>query len=73
MFASPVTVIYILHNLKHEILSKKAKKKRLFWHRSPNKMHMLQSLFLSDDCSTCFGYHDHSSSGAQNNFNYSIW
>jgi len=36
-------------------------------------MHMLQSLFLSDDCSTCFGYHDHSSSGAQNNFNYSIW
>jgi len=30
-------------------------------------MHMLQSLFLSDDSSTCFGYHYHSSSGAQNN------
>jgi len=31
-------------------------------------MHMLQSLFsfLSDDCCTCFGYHHHSSSGAQN-------
>ena len=26
---------------------------------------MLQSLFLSDDCSTCFGYHYHPSSGAQ--------
>jgi len=25
-------------------------------------MHMLQS--LSDDCSTCFGYHYHPSSGA---------
>ena len=28
---------------------------------------------LSDDCSTCFGYHYHPSSGAQNNCNYSIW
>ena len=28
---------------------------------------------LSDDCSTCFGYHCHQSSGAQNNCNYSIW
>jgi len=28
-------------------------------------MHMLQSLFLSDDFSTCFGYHYHPSSGAQ--------
>jgi hypothetical protein len=27
---------------------------------------------LSDNCSTCFGYH-HPSSGAQNNCNYSIW
>jgi len=42
---------------------------------------MLQSLFyvtialhvLSDDCSTCFGYHYHPSSGAQDNCNYSIW
>ena len=40
-------------------------------YRSPNKMHMLQS--LSDDCSTFFGYHCHPSSGAQNNCNYSIW
>ena len=28
---------------------------------------------LSDDCSTCFGYHYHPSSEAQNNCNYSIW
>jgi hypothetical protein len=28
---------------------------------------------LSDVCSTCFGYHCHPSSGAQNNCNYSIW
>jgi len=28
---------------------------------------------LSDDCSTCFGYHYHPSSGAQNKCNYSIW
>jgi hypothetical protein len=28
---------------------------------------------LSDDCSTCFGYHYHPSSGAQNNCNYRIW
>jgi hypothetical protein len=28
---------------------------------------------LSDNCSTCFGYHYHTSSGAQNNCNYSIW
>ena len=28
---------------------------------------------LSDDCSECFGYHYHPSSGAQNNCNYSIW
>ena len=28
-------------------------------------MHMLQSLFLSDVCSTCFGYHCHPSSEAQ--------
>jgi hypothetical protein len=27
---------------------------------------------LSDDCCTCFGYHYHLSSGAQNNCNYSI-
>jgi hypothetical protein len=26
---------------------------------------MLQNLFLYDDCSTCFGYHYHPSSGAQ--------
>jgi len=36
-------------------------------------MHILQSLFLSDDCSACFGYHYHPSSAAQNNCNYSIW
>jgi len=24
-------------------------------------MHMLQNLFLSDDCSTCFGHHYHPS------------
>jgi ribosomal protein L37E len=28
---------------------------------------------LSDDSPTCFGYHYHPSSGAQNNCNYSIW
>ena len=28
---------------------------------------------LSDNCSTCFGHHQHPSSGAQNNCNYSIW
>ena len=28
---------------------------------------------LSDNCSTCFGYYYHPSSGAQNNCNYSIW
>jgi hypothetical protein len=27
---------------------------------------------LSDDCSTCFGYHYHPSSGTQNSCNYSI-
>jgi len=27
---------------------------------------------LSDHCSTCFGYHYHPSSGAQNNCNYNI-
>jgi len=36
-------------------------------------MNMLQSLFLSDNCSTFFGFHDHPSTGAQNNCNYSIW
>ena len=35
-------------------------------------MHMLQSLFLSDDCRTCFEYHYQPSSGEQNNCNYSI-
>ena len=28
---------------------------------------------LSENCSTCFGFHYHPSSGAQNNCNYSIW
>jgi hypothetical protein len=28
---------------------------------------------LSDDCSTCLGYHYHPSSWAQNNCSYSIW
>ena len=28
-------------------------------------MHMSQSLFLSDNCSTCFGFLYHPSSGAQ--------
>ena len=48
-------------------------------------MHKSQSLFclrtalhvaefiLSENCSTCFGFHYHPSSGAQNNCNYSIW
>jgi len=36
-------------------------------------MHMLQSLFLSDNCSTCFRRHYHPSSEAQNNCNHSIW
>jgi len=36
-------------------------------------MHMSQSLFLSDSCSTCFGRHYHPSSGAENNCKYSIW
>jgi hypothetical protein len=33
----------------------------------------VREFILSDDCSTCFGYHYHPSSGAQNNCNYSIW
>jgi len=44
-----------------------------FLYINSNKMHMLQSLFLSDNCSTCFGRHYHPSSGVQNNCNYSIW
>jgi len=28
---------------------------------------------LSDNYSTCYGHHQHPSSGAQNNCNYSIW
>jgi len=36
-------------------------------------MHMSQILFLSEKCSTCFGFHYHPSSGAQNNSNCSIW
>jgi len=35
-------------------------------------MHMSHSLFLSENRSTCFGFHYHPSSGAQNNCNYSI-
>ena len=30
-------------------------------------------IILFEDCSTCFGYHYHPSSGAQNNCKYSIW
>jgi len=33
----------------------------------------ITEFILSDDCSTCFRYHYHPSSGAQNNSNYSIW
>ena len=36
-------------------------------------MHKSPSLFLSENCSTYFGFHYHPSSGAQNNCNYSIW
>jgi len=36
-------------------------------------MHKLQGLFYLKNCSTCFGYRYHPSSGAQNNCNYSIW
>jgi len=35
-------------------------------------MYMLQILFLSENCSICFGFHCHPSSRAQNNCNYSI-
>jgi hypothetical protein len=41
----------------------------IFWYINPNKMHMSQSLFLSENCSTYFGFHYHPSSGAQNNSN----
>jgi hypothetical protein len=34
---------------------------------------MSQGLLLSENCSTCFGFHYHPSSGAQNHCNYSIW
>ena len=44
-----------------------------FYCINPNKMHKSQSLFLSENCSTCFGFHYHPSSGAQNNCNYNIW
>ena len=39
--------------------------------RTPQDTHVTEFI-LSDDCSTCFGYHCHPSSGAQNNCNYSI-
>jgi len=39
----------------------------------PNKMYKSQNLFLSENCSTCFGRHNHPSSGAQSNCKYSIW
>jgi len=45
----------------------------VFYYINPNKKHMSQCLFLSDNCSTCFGFHYHPSSGAQNNCNYNIW
>ena len=41
-------------------------------HKFQQDAHVTQFI-LSDDCSTCFGYHYHPSSGAQNNCNYSIW
>jgi len=40
-------------------------------HKSQQDAHVTEFI-LSDDCSTCFGYHYHPSSGAQNNCNYSI-
>ena len=33
----------------------------------------ITEFILSDNCSTCFGYRYHPSSGAQNNCNYGIW
>jgi len=36
-------------------------------------MHMSQSLRLSENCSTCFGFHYHPFSEAQNNCNYSYY
>jgi len=38
-------------------------------------MHGMKNLkfILSDKCSTCFGFHYHPSSEAQNNCSYSIW
>jgi len=41
-------------------------------HKSQQDAHVTEFI-SSDDCSTCFGYHYHPSSGAQNNCNYSIW
>ena len=35
-------------------------------------MHMLQSLFYLTTAPTCFGHHQHPSSGVQNNCNYTI-
>jgi hypothetical protein len=34
----------------------------IFSYINPNKLHMSQSLFLSENCSTCFGFHYHPSS-----------
>jgi len=39
--------------------------------KSQQEAHVTEFI-LPDDCSTCFGYHYHPSSGAQNNCNYSI-
>jgi hypothetical protein len=36
-------------------------------------MHMSQGLFLSENCSSCFGFHYHPSSRTQNNCNYSYY
>ena len=38
-----------------------------------NKMRLYTVYYISANCSTCFGWYLHPSSGAHVNFNYSIW
>jgi len=44
----------------------------IFWYIIPTRC-TSHRVYLSDNCSTCFGRHYHPSSGTQNNCNYSIW
>jgi len=68
---NPISRFFQVHSLKCNVHGC-VHRSNILVYKSQQDAQVIEFI-LSENCSTCFGFHYHPSSGAQNNCNYSIW